>query len=240
MQTSILVAGGTGGCGRLVVQRLLEQGKSVRVLTRSPQRATQLGAVEVCQGTALHPEDCRRAVESCQAVVCTLGATVDEVGGPLVDGDGVINLAQAAIDAGAERFILVSSLGVGDSWHWMPYPVRWFFQVHGEVPILEEKARSEAHVRSLRLAWTILRPGFLTNASMRTEPLLLEPSGRVLGVTSRQSVADVAVRCLDADRAIAQTFTVVDGWLRNAVWRGEPIQLDVLWQVWETTQSSES
>ncbi|MEM9768575.1 MAG: SDR family oxidoreductase [Cyanobacteria bacterium P01_D01_bin.71] len=240
MQTSVLVAGGTGGCGRLVVQRLLDQGKRVRVLTRSPQRAAQLGSVEVCQGTALYPEDCRRAVESCQAVVCTLGATVEDVGSPLVDGDGVINLAQCAIDAEVERFILVSSLGVGDSWHWMPYPVRWFFKLHGEVPILNEKARSEAYVRSSRITWSILRPGFLTNASMQMEPLLLSPAGRVLGVTSRQAVADVAVRCLDADRAIAQTFTVVDGWLRNAVWRGEPMRLDVPWQVWETAQSSES
>lgn len=226
----VLVAGGTGGCGRLIVQRLVQRGRSVQVLTRSPQRAAQLRPVEACEGTALSLEDCRRAVESCQAVVCALGATVDDVSGPLVDGDGVINLAQAAIDAGVERFILVSSLGVGDSWQWMPYPVRWFFQLHGEVPILEEKARSEAYLRSGEIAWTILRPGFLTNASMGTEPLLLTPSGRVLGVTSRQAVADAAVRCLDSDRAIAQTFTVVDGWLKRAIWRGEPVQLNVPWQ----------
>ena len=73
-----LVAGGTGGCGRLVVQRLVEQGRTVRVLTRSPQRASELGPVEVCQGTVLCQEDCRQAVESCWAVVCTLGANVGE------------------------------------------------------------------------------------------------------------------------------------------------------------------
>ncbi|MEM1255311.1 MAG: SDR family oxidoreductase [Cyanobacteria bacterium P01_H01_bin.21] len=229
---SVLVAGGTGGCGQLVVQRLIEQGTSVRVLTRSPQRISQLGPVEVCQGTVLSQEDCRRAVESCRTVVCTIGATVDDVGGQLVDGDGIINLARAAVDAKVERFILVSSLGVGDSWGWMPYPVRWFFQLHGEVPILQEKARSEAYVRSIKIAWTILRPGFLTNSLMHTEPLLLSPSGRVPGITSRQAVADVVVRCLDCDRAVRQTFTVVDGWLKKALWRGEPAQLDVPWQAW--------
>lgn len=226
---SVLVAGGTGGCGQLVVQRLVKQGRSVRVLTRNPQRASQLGSVEVYQGTVLSQEDCHRAVESCRAIVCTVGATVDDVGGQLVDGDGIINLARAAVDAKVERFILVSSLGVGDSWGWMPYPVQWFFQFHGEVPILQEKARSETYVRSAGIAWTILRPGFLTNSSMRAEPLLLPPSGRVPGITSRQAVADVVVRCLESDRAVRQTFTVVDNWLRKAIWRGEPVRLNVPW-----------
>lgn len=232
MNTNILVAGGTGGCGQLVVQQLVEQGRNVRVLTRNPQRASELGAVKVYQGTVLHQEDCRRAVKSCHAVVCTIGANVGDVGGKLVDGDGVINLACAALETGVERFILVSSLGVGDSWRWMPYPVRWFFQLHGEVPILHEKDRSESYVRSLGIAWTILRPGFLTNSLMRTEPLLLPPSARVPGITSRQAVADVVVRCLDSDRAVRQTFTVVDGWLRTALWRGDPVRLEVPWQTW--------
>jgi hypothetical protein len=35
--------------------------------------------------------------------------------GRIVDGDGVINLAKSAELAGAQRFILVSAAGAGDS-----------------------------------------------------------------------------------------------------------------------------
>ena len=62
--------------------------------------------------------------------------------------------------------------------------------------------------------------------------MLLPPSGRVPGITNRQAVADVVVRCLDSDRAVRQTFTVVDGWLRTALWHGGPVRLDVPWQAW--------
>jgi len=51
----VLVAGGTGGCGRLVVRRLSELGTAARVLTRDARRAASLGSVEVLEGNALSP-----------------------------------------------------------------------------------------------------------------------------------------------------------------------------------------
>ena len=59
----VLVAGATGGCGRLVVRRLADLGIATRVLTRDARRAVSLGPVEVVEGNALSPEDCRRAIE---------------------------------------------------------------------------------------------------------------------------------------------------------------------------------
>lgn len=150
--------------------------------------------------------------------------------GRIVDGDGVINLAKSAELAGAQRFILVSAAGAGDSW--VPFFVRWLFRLIGAMPILEEKARSEAYVRTSRLQWTILQPGFLTNFRMRGEPVLLPVTGRAPGLTTRQAVAEVAVRCLRSETASHQTFAVVDRLMRWAVWRGKPIQLDVPWTAW--------
>ena len=103
------------------------------------------------------------------------------------------------------------------------------------MPIIQEKTRSEGHVRSSGLQWTILRPGFLTNFRMRGEPVLLPAAARAPGLTTRQAVADVAVRCLQSENAIGQAFTVVDHLMRWAVWRGQPIHLDVPWAVWPRT-----
>jgi uncharacterized protein YbjT (DUF2867 family) len=226
----ILVAGATGGCGRLVVRRLSDLGCAIQVLTRDARRAASLGPVEVVEGNALSPDDCRRALEGCQAVICTLGDRWVPPDGRIVDGEGVINLAKAAERAGERRFILVSGLGIGGSW--FPFFVRWLCRALRVMPIIREKERSEEYVRSSELPWTILRPGFLTNFRMRGEPVLLPTAGRAPGLTTRQAVADVAVRCLQSENAIGQAFTVVDHLMRWAVWRGKPIPLDVPWTTW--------
>jgi uncharacterized protein YbjT (DUF2867 family) len=231
----VLVAGATGGCGRWVVRRLSDLGTATQVLTRDARRAASLGPVEVVEGNTLSPEDCRRAVEGCQAVICTLGDRWVPRDGRIVDGEGVINLAKAAEGAGARRFIVVSSTGGGNGW--APFFVRWLFRLLRVMPILKEKARSEAYLRSSGLRWTILWPGFLTNFRMRGEPVLLPVTGRAPGLTTRQAVADVAVRCLQSENAVGQAFAVVDHLMRRAVWRGQPIHLDVPWAAWPRTEA---
>jgi uncharacterized protein YbjT (DUF2867 family) len=113
--------------------------------------------------------------------------------------------------------------------------VRWLFRLLGVMPIIQEKARSEGYVRSSGLQWTILRPGFLTNFCMRGQPVLLPVTGRAPGLTTRQAVGDVAVRCLQSEDAIGQAFTVVNHLMRWAIWRGKPIHLDVPWAAWPRT-----
>jgi uncharacterized protein YbjT (DUF2867 family) len=213
-----------------VVRRLSDLGIAARVLTRDARRAASLGSVEVLEGNALSPEDCRRAIDGCQAVICTLGDRRVPPDGRIVDGDGVINLARAAEQAGARRFILVSSVGVGDSW--TPFFMYWVFRLLGGMPILREKTRSEEYVRSSGLQWTILRPGGLTNFRMRGEPVLVPARARVPELTARQAVADVAVRCLRSENAIGQALTVVDHWVGWAAVGGRPFRLDVLWAAW--------
>jgi len=221
-----LVAGGTGGIGRLAVRRLGQLRIPTRILTRDRSRAGGLGPVEVVQGNALVEEDCRRAAEDCDGVICAVGRHKTRWKGPSVDGDGIINLARAAEQAGARRFVLVSGLGVGDSWEWLPLPVKGLLRLMDLLPVLREKARSEEFVRSSGLAWTILRPGFLHGGRMRSEPVLTV-TGRVPGICGRQAVADVAVRCLSAENAPGCVLTIADGWLRRRLRGGEPFRLGV-------------
>src|SRR5262245_58953102 len=125
----VLVAGATGGCGRVAVRRLAHLHIAARGLTRDARRAASLGPVEGVEGNALSPEDCRRAIEGCQAVICALGDRWVPADGRIVDGDGVINLARAAEEAGVRRFILVSGAGAGNGW--APFFVRWLFRLIG-------------------------------------------------------------------------------------------------------------
>lgn len=226
----VLVAGGTGGTGRQAVHRLGLLRIPTRILRRDPRRAGDLGPAEVVQGNVLVEDDCRRAVDGCDGVLCAVGMRKMHWKGPSADGDGIINLARAADQAGARRFVVVSSLGVGDSWAWGPLPVKCFLRLLNAPPVLREKARSEEFVRSSGLAWTILRPGFLHGCRMRREPALTV-TGRLPGVCGRQALADVAVRSLWTENARGRVLAIADGWTRRSL-RGEPLQLDVPWAPW--------
>jgi uncharacterized protein YbjT (DUF2867 family) len=230
----VLVAGGTGGTGRLVVRRLALLRIPARVLTRDRHRAAALGRVDVVEGDARAEEDCRRALDGCDRVICTAGRHKARWQGPSVDGDGVINLARAAERAEVRRFVLVSALGVAESWQWLPRPVKWLLQLIDLRPLLRDKARSEEFVRSSGLAWTILRPGFLHGGPMRADPVLTV-SGQVPGVCGRQALADVAVRCLEAHNAPGRVLAIADGWCRRWLRGGEPFQLDVPWASWSSS-----
>jgi hypothetical protein len=108
--------------------------------------------------------------------------------------------------------------------------VRWFFQALDLVGLLKEKGRSEDYLKASRLDWIILRPGGLINRIMRAEPLLTV-DGYVAGLTTRQAVADVAVRCLATQNALRTVLTTVNRWVRFTL-LGKELQLDVPWQRW--------
>lgn len=233
----LLVAGASRGVGRLVAVRASGLGRPVRLLARHPEHAG-LPDAEAIAGDVLEPGVCAAAVEGCEEVICSLGARYGggrmiEVGEHLVDGDGVIALVRAAEAAGVRRFVLISSLGVGESWSWLPPPVRWSFERAGARPVLLAKGESEQALRASSLDWTILRPGYLHDGPARMAPVCVE--GRAPGVTSRQGTADVAVRALASPAASRRTLTVVDGLVAAlalvAVWN-PPIRLQVPWRRW--------
>ncbi len=222
----VLVAGASRGVGLLACQRLVDLGHGVRGLSRSAGPGIQ--GVEWQAGDLLDPATCASAVMGCEAVVCAAGERRVPEGREIVDGPGIVQLIDAARDAGVRRFVLVSSLGVGGSWHSVPFPVRWFFKASGSLPILEAKAVSEERLRESGISWTILHPGFLTNHRMRAEPFCRE--GIVPGLTTRQAVADVAVRSLQSRTAEERCLAVCNRWLG---WMAGPeCSLEVDWAGW--------
>ncbi|WP_049916730.1 SDR family oxidoreductase [Halogeometricum pallidum] len=209
----VLVAGATGGTGRRVLDTLrsLDADVTVRALTRSADEESALrerGADEVVIGDVLSAEDAARAVEGCDAVVCTLGSSpgLGSLTGDYADGQGVENLVDAARDAGVTRFVLVSSIGVGDSKSGMALGLRLLLRGLG---ILRAKARAEAHLRASGLTYTVLRPGGLTNADATGDVVVGEGGDTVSGSVPRADVAGLCVASLFTPAAENRTFEVV-------------------------------
>lgn len=110
----ILIAGGTGRLGTLVVDRLVNRGLLVRVLTRDPARAAHLAGdrVEVVTGDVRDRASLGPATGRADVVVSAVhGFTGPRGNSPAtVDRDGNTNLIDATKAAGAD-FVLLSTVG---------------------------------------------------------------------------------------------------------------------------------
>jgi NADH dehydrogenase len=115
----ILVAGGSGRLGTLLVNRLVDRGLPVRVLTRELARAEHLAGdlITVVRGDVRDRESLGPATAGVDVVVSAVHGFTDPDRHALaaVDRDGNANLVEAAKSAGAD-FVLMSTVGAaGDS-----------------------------------------------------------------------------------------------------------------------------
>jgi uncharacterized protein YbjT (DUF2867 family) len=110
----ILIAGGTGRLGTLVVDRLVNRGLLVRVLTRDPARAAHLAGdrVEVVTGDVRDRASLGSATAGADVVVSAVHGFIGPRGSSpaTVDRDGNANLIDATKAAGAD-FVLLSTVG---------------------------------------------------------------------------------------------------------------------------------
>jgi uncharacterized protein YbjT (DUF2867 family) len=98
----VLVTGGTGTLGRLVVGRLRDAGRDVRVLSRHRHEASD--GVEFVAGELASGEGIEAAVGGVQTIVHCAGS-------PKGDEDKARNLVRAASSAGATHLVYISVVG---------------------------------------------------------------------------------------------------------------------------------
>jgi len=112
----VLVTGATGFIGGHLARYLVTQGHRVRALVRRKSPALAETGVELAWGEFTDPEAARAAVNGVEAVF-HLAAVRDEWGTPesvyqRVNVAGTRHLLEAATEAGVQRFVYCSSVGV--------------------------------------------------------------------------------------------------------------------------------
>jgi uncharacterized protein YbjT (DUF2867 family) len=201
----VVIAGAHGKIARRLTKLLVARGDRVRGLIRNPDHASDLRAdgsePVVCDLETAGIEEVATAIEGADAVVFAAGA------GPgsgaqrklTIDRDGAIKLVEAARRARVERYVMVSSIGAED-----PPDGDDVFSVY-----LRAKAQADAALVASDRAWTIVRPGFLTDgpgtgrARLTADPVRDE--------VSRDDVAAVLDAILHEPRSVGHTLYVVAG-----------------------------
>lgn len=222
---TVLVAGATGKTGRRVLAHLADRRITVRALTRSAEKATilrQRGADEVAVGDLLDPADATEAVAGVDAVLTCVGSTPLAVyrADQHVDGRGNRNLLQAAEAADVSTFVMLSSLGTGEtpsSWQ-----ARFFRRVVG--PVVAAKAEAERAIRESSLRHTILRPALLLSYGPGGARVAESGTG-LWGYVTRGHVARLLAAAPFMPAAADRTLEVA----RNPLQRGRGLAID--WQL---------
>jgi uncharacterized protein YbjT (DUF2867 family) len=214
-ESYIFLAGASRGVGEQIAFRLMEQNRRVKAMLRTETTKADLEAmgIKVVLGDALNVADVERAMlgdEPIYAVISTIGGLPQD--GKRSDYLGNKNLIDAAVKAGVKKFILVSSIGTGNSADAIPPQA-----LQALAPVLAEKEKAEKHLIESGLTYTIIRPGGLKSEPATGNGILTEDY-RVAGTIHRADVAHLVCECLDSDRANNKVLAAVD---RNMMY-GQP------------------
>jgi uncharacterized protein YbjT (DUF2867 family) len=160
----ILVTGATGQQGGAVATALLAKEQKVRVMSRTPEKASALAkaGAEVVKGNLTNPSDLQTALRGVDGVFAM--STPFEAGMEAEVRQGIM-LADAAKQAGITHYVYTS---VGSAHR------------NTGIPHFESKWKVEQHIRQIGLPATILRPvwfmeNFTTFAKPSAQGVLMLP-----------------------------------------------------------------
>ncbi len=189
----VLVAGASGRTGSAAMRLLHEQGYAVRATTTNRERAIERHG-DQWDWVELDVRDrdpVFAAMQNVDHVICAIGSRslIGGNGPEFVDYGGVVNLVDAAVEAGVRHFVVVTSAAAG------PYRERSRMIIFARAR--HWKTMGENHLKRSGLNYTIIGP-----SGLREEP---EDGGEPLWLMARAdyetgsvAIADVAMLAVDA------------------------------------------
>jgi len=205
--SNIFLAGASRGVGREIANYLIAQNLQVTALLRTEDKRSELESmgVQVVLGDALNLNDVENAIlaeESIDAVISTIGGVPKD--SERADYLGNKNLIDAAVKAGVKKFILISSIGSGNSANAIPPQALETLK-----PVLIEKEKAEQYLINSGLTYTVIRPG-----GLKSEPAtgngILTQDPRIAGTIHRADVAQLVCRSLNSRKADHKVLSAID------------------------------
>lgn len=203
----IFLAGASRGVGREIAKGLRQQNYKVKALLRQEDSRPELEAmgIKVVMGDAINLVSVEQAIladEPIKAVISTIGGLPKD--GQRADYLGNKNLIDAAVKAKVQKFILISSIGSGESVVALPPPALETLK-----PVLIEKEQAEKYLIASGLTYTIIRPGGLKSEAATGNGIVTEDY-KVAGTIHRADLAELVCKCLLSETANQKVLSAVD------------------------------
>jgi len=204
----IAIFGASGKTGREIVKRALDNGHTVTVFVRDATRIQEKeGALTVVAGDAHDYASVLRGVQGQDAVICALGSK-DLFRNSKIRTNGTSNIIKAMKNCGVPRLVVMSAMGVGESWQALSMVNKLFFTLLMPAAREDHEAQETA-VKASGLDWTIVRPSGLKDTTYTGTYLVGENIRAKTSQISRADVADLMLRVLEnqTHRQVALTIT---------------------------------
>ena len=196
----ILLAGATGVLGGAIADRLLYEGRALRLLARKAARVQPYAdrGAEIAAGDLTDRDSLERAMRGVTHVITTANAFMARSWRAVhaVDVQGNRNLIDAAKKARVQQFMFTSA--------WLP-------DAYFRIDYFSAKRQTEGYLRSSGVPYTILRPAAFmeTWGHVIGEPILEHGSTQIFGSGTNpinfvavDDVAAIAVQALDKPEAM--------------------------------------
>lgn len=203
----IAIFGATGKTGIEVVKQALDQGHQVTVMVRDASRLPSFSKeVTIITGDFSNLDAVKTTVRGQDAVVCTLGSN------ELYKNSGFRAFATDKIiaamkDGGTTRLVVMSSMGIGESWHGLPLFTKALFKLVMPAARADHEAQEKV-VKESQLDWTIIRPSGLTNVpNVSTYDFGKDIKPKTSRI-SRANVADLILKVIDSNAHVHESLTI--------------------------------
>jgi len=205
----LTIFGATGKTGIELVKQALEQGHNVTAFVRDPARlAIEDEKLTFFTGDVFDPANVAQAVQGQDAIVCALGAGSD-LKKTTVRTTGTINIINAMQKQDVKRLMVVTAMGVGDSWDTLSLFNKFFFATLLRSSRADHESQ-EVAVKESGLDWTIVRPSGLTDTPRTGVYDVGENISADTSKIARADVADLILKGLEQDDLIGKAVTITN------------------------------
>lgn len=217
----VIVFGATGKAGRAIALTLLAAGHQVTAFVRDPAKFTVYEGLSVIQGDALNPADVAAAVTGQDAVVVSLGDSLNPVvlkfgarlgvkrnTPPNICEVGTANIVAAMKAAAVRRMVCITSYGVGDTRDRLSTVFKLWFRALQLGEQLADKEQQEKVVKASDLDWTLTQPVGLTDGAATGRWVESTTGDRRKRTVSRVDLADFVTQVLVGGRYLRETVVL--------------------------------
>jgi putative NADH-flavin reductase len=203
---TIAIFGGTGQTGKLVLEKVLQEGYKVKALVRNPNKINKSDPnLTVIQGDVLNEDEVKKTIQESEVVLSLFGHVKGSPQWLQTKGTDII--VEAMTQSGVKKIISLSGGG-------LPFPekdkpkladkiIRFIMKV--AVPKILKDAILHAEIlRKSNLDWMIVRGPRLTNETPKHNYRVGWVGVNASTKISRADLADFIVKQIESDEFIHQ------------------------------------
>jgi len=204
----ILIFGATGGTGTELVKQALERGHLVTAFVRNPAQLVDKGeGLTLVTGDIHDVASVGCCIQGQDAVLCALGAR--DLKKTMIRTEGTVNIINSMKKNNVTRLIVVSAMGVGESWKSLSMFNKLLFAILMK-STREDHEAQEAAVKESELDWTIIRPSGLVNTPRTGVYSVGENISAKTSQISRADVADLILNVLEEQILVQKAVTITN------------------------------